>query len=111
MLDFAPACGGIEKPARRYLLDTEAPQSLATALGRDLTESHPVGTEAEAGGTHRACEVALLIGPEGGWSEEELALARSCEFQPVRLGPRVLRTETAPLAALAVVQTICGDLR
>ncbi|MDR2689648.1 MAG: 16S rRNA (uracil(1498)-N(3))-methyltransferase [Azoarcus sp.] len=51
--------------------------------------------------------IHLLIGPEGGWSAHELALARAC--QPVTLGPRTLRTETAGLAALAVLQAMWGD--
>ncbi len=51
----------------------------------------------------------LLVGPEGGFSEREreLALARGCEA--LGLGPRVLRTETAPLAALAAIQALWGD--
>lgn len=51
----------------------------------------------------------FLVGPEGGFSERELDLAavRGCE--PVSLGPRVLRTETAPLAALAAVHALWGD--
>jgi 16S rRNA (uracil1498-N3)-methyltransferase len=55
-------------------------------------------------------EAALLIGPEGGLSETELALAAKLGFEPLRLGPRVLRTETAGLAALAALQTLAGDL-
>ncbi len=51
----------------------------------------------------------LLIGPEGGLTAEEEALARSHGFQPVRLGARVLRTETAALAALAAMQALWGD--
>ena len=52
----------------------------------------------------------LVVGPEGGFSERELDLAASrCEA--VSLGPRVLRTETAPLAALAVIQALWGDFR
>ncbi len=53
--------------------------------------------------------VSLLIGPEGGWSEAELAAARAAGCRPVRLGPRVLRTETAGLAALAAMMALWGD--
>lgn len=53
----------------------------------------------------------LLIGPEGGLSGAERALASAHGFLDVRLGPRVLRTETAPLAALAAVQALWGDFR
>lgn len=54
--------------------------------------------------------VTLLIGPEGGLSEQELTQAQAAGFQPVSFGPRILRTETATVAALAVVQTLWGDL-
>ncbi len=54
--------------------------------------------------------VTLLIGPEGGLSEEEIILAENEKFQSLRLGPRVLRTETAPIAAISLVQYLWGDL-
>lgn len=54
--------------------------------------------------------VALLIGPEGGLTEAEVALAMAQGFQPLALGPRVMRTETAPVAACAVLQYLWGDL-
>lgn len=55
-------------------------------------------------------EMTILIGPEGGWSEREIALAREarCIFQ--RLGPRRLRAETAAIAALAIVASRYGDI-
>lgn len=53
---------------------------------------------------------ALLVGPEGGLAEEEIALAEQAGFTSLRLGPRVLRTETAPLAALAIIQSRWGDM-
>jgi 16S rRNA (uracil1498-N3)-methyltransferase len=55
-------------------------------------------------------QVTVLIGPEGGLSESEEELARAAGFMPVRLGPRVLRTETAAIAALALLQRNFGDL-
>jgi 16S rRNA (uracil1498-N3)-methyltransferase len=54
--------------------------------------------------------VTLLIGPEGGLAKEEQELARLRGFLPVRLGPRMLRTETAAVSALTVLQQRCGDL-
>lgn len=54
--------------------------------------------------------VNVLSGPEGGFSDAERRQARGAGFMPVRLGPRILRTETAVLAALAAVQTMWGDL-
>ena len=54
-------------------------------------------------------EVSLLVGPEGGFSKDEVYFAVAKGFQSARLGPRVLRTETAPLAALAAMQMLWGD--
>ena len=53
--------------------------------------------------------LAFLIGPEGGLSDAEVAQAAEYGFQPARLGPRVLRTETAPIVALSVAQQLWGD--
>jgi len=52
----------------------------------------------------------LLTGPEGGFAAEEEEMASASGFERVRLGPRVLRTETAALAALAAIHTLWGDL-
>ena len=56
-----------------------------------------------------ASPVTILVGPEGGLAPEERALALANGFRAVRLGPRILRTETAPLAALAALQALYGD--
>jgi len=53
--------------------------------------------------------VTLLTGPEGGFSGQERDVAKAAGFIPVRLGSRILRTETASLAALAAVQMLWGD--
>lgn len=53
--------------------------------------------------------IALLIGPEGGLSEAEIAAARNHGFLPSAMGPRVLRTETAPVAAITLCQWLWGD--
>ncbi len=54
--------------------------------------------------------ISLLVGPEGGLAESEIKLARDSGFEPVRLGPRVLRTETAAITALAIIQSMWGDI-
>ena len=54
--------------------------------------------------------ISLLIGPEGGLDANEILLATQNGFQPVRMGPRILRTETAAIAAIAALQTLYGDL-
>lgn len=53
--------------------------------------------------------VIVMIGPEGGWEEGEMQAAQAANFQPLRLGPRVLRTETAGAAVLAAMQAVWGD--
>ncbi len=55
--------------------------------------------------------IALVVGPEGGLSERDLATLRAAGFRGLRLGPRILRTETAGLAAVAALQALYGDLR
>lgn len=55
--------------------------------------------------------IALLIGPEGGLAEHERQFAEANQFRICRMGPRIMRTETAGLAALAVLQTAAGDFR
>jgi 16S rRNA (uracil1498-N3)-methyltransferase len=68
---------------------------------------HPV---AEPLISHAApASLAFLIGPEGGLSDAEVEQARHSGFHAARLGPRVLRTETAPVVALAVAQQLWGD--
>ncbi len=53
----------------------------------------------------------IAVGPEGGFSERDLAQFRAANFQPVSFGPRILRTETAGITALAVLQSLWGDLK
>ncbi|MDO8312184.1 MAG: 16S rRNA (uracil(1498)-N(3))-methyltransferase [Sideroxyarcus sp.] len=54
-------------------------------------------------------DVTLLIGPEGGFSNDEVLMAQHAGFIPIRLGSRVLRTETAAIAGIAALQTLWGD--
>ena len=54
-------------------------------------------------------KVVFMVGPEGGWTEKEEQQAFDADFQSVTLGKRVLRTETASLAAIAAMQTLWGD--
>jgi 16S rRNA (uracil1498-N3)-methyltransferase len=53
--------------------------------------------------------VALLVGPEGGLSDTEVAKAHTHQFKSIQLGPRILRAETAPLVALSIIQSQLGD--
>ena len=54
--------------------------------------------------------IVITTGPEGGWAREELAIALEHRFTPVTLGTRILRAETAALAALSILQSRVGDL-
>ena len=87
-------------------LEGEANHSSAESLGLILHQ-HPLeqtSLHEYLAGPQR--NVTLLVGPEGGFSDRELALAREAGYKPVYLGPYVLRTETAALYATAAVQTI-----
>ena len=66
-------------------------------------------TEQKLSGYDQPQTVALLIGPEGGLSANEIALAEQQNFKALALGPRVLRTETAPVVAMSVLQYCWGD--
>ncbi len=88
--DLAGACAQADARSLRLLLAPEAERTLISCA-------------------QQASGVALLVGPEGGFGEQELSLAAQRGFQPCRLGPRVLRAETAPLAALAALQAVAGD--
>jgi 16S rRNA (uracil1498-N3)-methyltransferase len=72
---------------------------LAPDAGQTLADIEPAGA------------VQLLIGAEGGLDPQEMIAAQQAGFQAVRLGPRVLRTETAGLAVLAALQALWGDFR
>jgi len=67
-------------------------------------------TEQTIDATRHIASAALLIGPEGGLSEREINAAEQQGFAALRLGPRVLRTETAPLAAITLLQHSWGDM-
>jgi len=81
-------------PELRILLWEHATEGL-----REVIDSRPA--------PHAAL---VAIGPEGSWSEQEVHLARQAGFAVVRFGPRILRTDTAGIAALAVLQNRWGDL-
>jgi 16S rRNA (uracil1498-N3)-methyltransferase len=71
----------------------------------------PEGTMSLSALPPPAGTVALLSGPEGGFAKSERVLVREAGFVPISLGPRILRTETAVLAALAALQALWGDWR
>ena len=89
------------QPLQDWIYDVEADLKL-------VLHHH---TEQPLGDFPRPSSIALLIGPEGGLSEAEVTAALNAGFKPVAFGPRVMRTETAPVAAQAVLQYLWGDLR
>lgn len=85
-------------------IEIELPRELKFLLSFEGTrlQSNPATTNTNG--------IALLLGPEGGLSETEIKSALDAGFIATRLGPRVLRTETAAASALAIVQYIYGDM-
>ncbi|WP_291316305.1 RsmE family RNA methyltransferase [Desulfuromonas sp.] len=80
------------------------------ALRLMLYEGETSWTLREALEKENSARIALLVGPEGGFSEDEVEEARAMGFLPVSVGPRILRTETAAIVGAAVVQFALGDL-
>lgn len=102
-----------EQSGRCRLPNLKIPCSLAAALD-NIPEGHAVllhhlseQTLSDLAKPQGA--VTILVGPEGGLAEEERKLAVQRGFTPIRLGPRIMRTETAPVAAIAAIQTLWGD--
>jgi 16S rRNA (uracil1498-N3)-methyltransferase len=91
LCSLGEALGKVAEPLRLVLWEESA-----RPLREVLPETPPAG-------------MALLIGPEGGFAAEEIASVVAAGFAPVHLGPRILRTETAGLAASAVLQFVYGD--
>lgn len=108
------AISACEQSGRCAVPEVLAPVSLQDWLAREhqgacfvLDHRGATGMSVSATPT----DVTLLIGPEGGLAESEVQAACAAGFQSVRLGPRVLRTETAPVIAIALAQHLWGDLR
>ena len=107
------ACG---QSGRARIPSIAAPQALASAaaglpadtlrLTLDPQGEHRLATLASAPGNG----VVIAIGPEGGWSPRDRQQLAAAGFQGLQLGPRILRTETAGLAAIAALQARLGDL-
>jgi 16S rRNA (uracil1498-N3)-methyltransferase len=102
---------------RNRVPPVDAFDSLASALSAGseygacgvLLDPHASESLQAIGGSQQ--RIAIAVGPEGGFDDDEIALAGRAGFRRGRLGPRVLRTETAGLAALAALQATAGDLR
>ena len=101
-----------EQSGRANVPQVEALQSLAQRLSAEITAAKKLVLEpggARIAQAREVASVALAVGPEGGWSERDLAQLALGGFSAVAIGPRVLRTETAGIAAISVMQALCGD--
>jgi 16S rRNA (uracil1498-N3)-methyltransferase len=114
----AIAISACEQCGRNRVPDVGEPQHLGDAI-HELAADMPRFLLAADGETSLATPVTqgnlravvLLIGPEGGLADNEQSFALANGFTAARLGPRVMRTETAGLAAIAALQTLAGDFR
>ena len=109
----ASAC---EQCGRARLPTLDEPVAIASAA--EAAAGAPLRLTLDPRGAHRlpalslaaTTTVAVAIGPEGGWSPRDRAVLEAAGFEGLRLGPRILRTETAGLAAIAALQSLYGDL-
>lgn len=104
-----------EQCGRNRLMAVDAPMALADWLAQPADGlrllCHPeadTDLAGRLGATPGLASLTLLVGPEGGWSDKELAQAREAGVQAVRFGPRVLRTETAGLALISAAGALLG---
>jgi len=107
------AISACEQSLRCDVPEITAPEQLKdwiSSVEADLKLVLHHHTEQPLGDFQSPQSIALLVGPEGGLTEEEVSLALEQGFKPVAFGPRVFRTETAPVAALSVLQYLWGDL-
>ena len=100
------------KQSRRTTIPEVAdPIPLKQALEQETSPNRILLSETEqqtpllAALNQQAGDTALAIGPEGGWTPEEMSLFTQHQWQPVTLGPRILRAETAAIAAIAIAST------
>lgn len=111
----AVAIGACEQCGRNRVPEIAAPAAIAAACAAATARTRLVLAPgaatplAEAAGGAR--DLALLVGPEGGFEPGELELAGREGFVAVSFGRRILRTETAAIAALTALQVLVGDLR
>ena len=104
-----------EQSGRTRVPDLLAPLSISEYLGKDeakckllLDPEASVSLSENEQLLRGASSVSLVVGPEGGLDEQEIGLAKSQGYLCTHMGPRVMRTETAPIAALAVIQSHVG---
>ena len=104
-----------EQCGRNRLPELDSPLELHEFLSQPAAQQtrlllSPTATTRVADIEAPSADVVILIGPEGGLTDLEEELALRAGFRPVRMGPRILRTETAAIAALTIIQHRFGDL-
>lgn len=107
------ATSACEQCGRARIPAIDAPQTLHAAadIASDLRIFFHPESSVRLSDTHlRVGSIAMAIGPEGGFDDREHALLDRAGWRPLRLGPRILRTETAGLAAIAAVLALIGEL-
>jgi 16S rRNA (uracil1498-N3)-methyltransferase len=107
--EAARQSGRADVPVVAEVVELDAALSAATGMKLLLWEEER-GTSLKGALGQVPREVALLVGPEGGWAPEEVEAARRAGFVAVGLGPRVLRVETAAIVAVTLVQAAAGGL-
>lgn len=110
------AIAGCEQCGRNRVPPIASPQPLEAWLAtvspeRPSVIAAPAAAISLAAVAARTPPIAIAIGPEGGFTEAEYSLAVEKGIVPVHLGPRVLRAETAGVAALAILAAVAGDAR
>ena len=102
-----------EQCGRNHLPEVEGITDLAVFLGEEAGDGLRLLLSPDANRNLKQLplprRVTLLVGPEGGLTPDERQRAERSGFIPIRFGPRILRTETAPLAAIAAMQALWGD--
>jgi 16S rRNA (uracil1498-N3)-methyltransferase len=111
----AVAVSACEQCGRNRLPQIDAPQQLSKYLGESQPGAVRLVLEPELSGGNPALSLSgaaeIAIGPEGGFAPDELEAFRVAKFSPLSLGPRILRTETAAIAAVVWLQARFGDMR
>lgn len=108
--EAARQCGRADVPFVQTPLPLSEALAASTTLRRFVLWEGERGQPLVSSVSPSETSVALLVGPEGGLSETEVAQASEADFEPVSLGPRILRTETAAIVAVALVQAATGGL-
>jgi 16S rRNA (uracil1498-N3)-methyltransferase len=110
----AVAISACEQSGRVIVPEIDYERDLAAAINGCRAETKLVldfdGATLTSAVQRPIASIAILLGPEGGLIPKEIDHAKKAEFMPVSLGPRVLRTETAATTALALVQSLLGDI-